>query len=71
MGALIAATRMKGNCMNITSKRVSEGKNKMSVLNAVRAKLVHRMFAMIKNNKFYEKEYQNALASTIRINGKG
>ncbi|KAA6341663.1 hypothetical protein EZS27_010531, partial [termite gut metagenome] len=35
---------------------------KMSVLNAVRAKLVHRMFAVIKNNKLYENNYQNALA---------
>ncbi|KAA6329940.1 hypothetical protein EZS27_021308, partial [termite gut metagenome] len=29
---------------------------------AVRAKLVHRMFAVIKNNKLYENNYQNALA---------
>ncbi|KAA6329851.1 hypothetical protein EZS27_021371 [termite gut metagenome] len=62
MGALIAATRMKGELHTYYLKKVSEGKNKMSVLNAVRAKLVHRMFAMIKNNKFYEKEYQNELA---------
>jgi hypothetical protein len=62
MGALIAATRMKGELHEYYLKKVSEGKNKMSVLNALRAKLVHRMFAKIKNNKFYEKEYQNALA---------
>jgi hypothetical protein len=62
MGALIAATRMKGELNTDYLKKVSEGKNKMSVLNAVRAKLVHRMFAMLKNNRFYEKEYQNALA---------
>ncbi|KAA6319182.1 hypothetical protein EZS27_030895, partial [termite gut metagenome] len=43
-------------------KKVAEGKNKMSVLNAVRAKPVYRMFAVIRNNKFYEKEYQNVLA---------
>jgi hypothetical protein len=36
---------------------VAEGKNKMLVLNAIRAKLVMRMFAVIKNNNFYEKDY--------------
>jgi hypothetical protein len=34
----------------------------MSVLNAVRAKLVYRMFAVIRNEKAYEKNYINALA---------
>ncbi|KAA6316158.1 hypothetical protein EZS27_033493 [termite gut metagenome] len=43
MGALTAATRMKGELHEYYLKKVSEGKNKMSVLNAVRAKLVHRM----------------------------
>ncbi|KAA6335459.1 hypothetical protein EZS27_016318 [termite gut metagenome] len=62
MGALTAATRSKGELHEYYLKKVSEGKNKMSVLNAVRAKLVHRMFAVIRNNKFYEKDYLNALA---------
>ncbi|KAA6341162.1 hypothetical protein EZS27_011001, partial [termite gut metagenome] len=43
-------------------RKVAEGKNKMSVLNAVRGKPVHRMFAVIRNNKVYEKEYQYKLA---------
>jgi len=34
----------------------------MSVLNAIRAKLVYRMFAVIRNDRMYEKNYQNALA---------
>ncbi|KAA6305475.1 hypothetical protein EZS27_042872, partial [termite gut metagenome] len=62
MGALTAATRMEGELHEYYMKKVAEGKNKMSVLNAVRAKLVHRMFAVIRNNKFYEKEYRNTLA---------
>ncbi|MEE0624835.1 MAG: IS110 family transposase, partial [Muribaculaceae bacterium] len=32
----------------------AEGKNKMTVLNAVRAKLVARMFAVIRNNRVYQ-----------------
>ncbi|KAA6305861.1 hypothetical protein EZS27_042485 [termite gut metagenome] len=62
MGALAAATRMEGELHEYYMKKVSEGKNKMSVLNAVRAKLVQRMFAVIRNNKVYEKEYRQILA---------
>ncbi|KAA6309991.1 hypothetical protein EZS27_038623, partial [termite gut metagenome] len=62
MGALTAATRMEGELHENYMKKISEGKNKMSVLNAVRAKLVHRMFAVIRNNKVYEKEYRQILA---------
>lgn len=32
-------------------RKVNEGKNKMSVLNAIRNKIVHRIFAIIKNQK--------------------
>ncbi|KAA6331736.1 hypothetical protein EZS27_019694 [termite gut metagenome] len=53
---------MEGELHENYLKKVSEGKNKMSVLNAVRAKLVHRMFAVIRNNKFYEQEYRNTFA---------
>jgi transposase len=35
-------------------RKVNEGKNKMSVLNAVRNKIIHRIFAVIKNQKKYE-----------------
>ena len=61
MAALSVATRKNGEMSEYYHRKVAEGKNKMSVLNAVRAKLVLRMFAVIKNNKFYEKEYINSL----------
>lgn len=41
-------------------RKVAEGKNKMSVLNAVRNKIIHRVFAVIKK----EKVYQNYLVSS-------
>ncbi|OAV65086.1 hypothetical protein Barb4_03597 [Bacteroidales bacterium Barb4] len=62
MAALVAATRCKGELHNCYERKVAEGKNRMSVLNAVRAKLVHRMFAVIRNNQDYQKDYVNALA---------
>jgi transposase len=34
-------------------RKVQEGKNKMTVINALRAKIVARMFAIIKRNEFY------------------
>jgi transposase len=58
MAALAVANRQKeGELRNYYTKKVAEGKNKMSVLNAVRAKIVLRMFAVIKSNNFYEKNY--------------
>ena len=43
-------------------RKVEEGKNKMSVLNAVRAKLVTIMFAVIRADAFFSRNYQNSLA---------
>lgn len=61
MAALSVATRKNGEMSEYYWRKVAEGKNKMSVLNAIRAKLVLRMFAVIRNNKFYEKNYINSL----------
>lgn len=43
------------------NRKVDSGKNKMSVLNAVRNKLISRIFACIKNKRMYQKIYQHAL----------
>ncbi len=43
-------------------RKVAEGKNKMSVLNAVRNKLITRIFVCIKNKHAYQKDYHHALA---------
>ncbi|MGM9478003.1 transposase [Pedobacter sp. GSP4] len=39
-------------------KTTVEGKNKMSVLNAVRFKMICRIFACVRDNRPYESEYQ-------------
>jgi hypothetical protein len=63
MAALAVATRKKsGELHEYYMRKVAEGKNKMLVLNAVRAKLVLRMFAVIKFNKVYEQNYDFVLA---------
>lgn len=38
-------------------RKVAEGKNKMSVINAIRNKLIHRVFAVIRDDRFYEETY--------------
>jgi transposase len=38
-------------------RKVAEGKNKMSVINAVRNKLVHRVFAVIRDERLFEENY--------------
>ena len=43
-------------------RKVAEGKNPMSVLNAVRFKLICRIFSVIKRNEEYQKEYKKIAA---------
>ena len=38
-------------------RKVKEGRNKMSVVNAVRNKLVHRVFAVIRDERMFEENY--------------
>jgi hypothetical protein len=46
----------------LPQRKVEEGKNKMSVINAVRNKLISRVFACVKDQRCYEKIYKHALA---------
>ena len=43
-------------------RKVAEGKNKMSVINAVRNKLVHRVFAVIRDERSFEENYTRRCA---------
>lgn len=42
-------------------RKVEQGKNKMSVINAVRNKLIHRIFACVNQNRRYENSYITTL----------
>ena len=60
VAAVTSATRMKdGDMREYYLRKIAEGKNKMSVLNAIRGKIILRIFAVIKNNRPYEKNYQH------------
>jgi transposase len=38
-------------------RKVTEGKNKMCVINAVRNKLIHRVFAVVRDERIFEENY--------------
>lgn len=38
-------------------RKLLEGKNKMSIINAIRNKLIHRVFAVVRDNRMYEDNY--------------
>lgn len=52
--AAMSAIRLKNELRIYYQRKVDEGKNKMSALNAVRNKIVHRIFAVIKNQMPYQ-----------------
>lgn len=60
--AAMAAISKAGELQDYYHRKVQEGKNKMSVLNAVRNKLVRRIFAVVKRGTPYEKYYVNKFA---------
>ena len=64
--AALSAIRMKGELKEYFMRKVEEGKNKMTVINAVRSKIIHRIFAVIRSNEKYNKNYINKLDLSIR-----
>jgi transposase len=59
--AAMAAIRSDDQLKSYYQRKVAEGKNKMSVLNAVRNKLITRVFACITSRRRYEKIYKSQL----------
>ena len=61
LSAVNVATRMKeGEYKDYYERKIKEGKHVMCVLNVLRAKLVHRMFSVIRRDQPYTKEYKPA-----------
>lgn len=56
LGAM-SAIRVKGELHDYYQRKVAEGKSKMSVINAVRNKLIHRLYAVVKRGEKYDKFY--------------
>ncbi len=56
--AAMSCIRSEGNLREYYLRKTEEGKNKMSVINAIRNKLILRVFACIRDNRFYDKDYK-------------
>ena len=48
----------KGELKDYYDRKVAEGKNKMLVINALRNKLVHRIFAVVRDQAMYQENYK-------------
>lgn len=54
--AALSAIKMKGEFKDYFERKLAEGKNKMTIINAVRAKIINRIFALIRDNRKYQKK---------------
>jgi transposase len=60
--AALSAIQCEGEMKKYYSRKVEEGKNRMSVINAVRNKLINRVYVCINQDRDYKKNYDHALA---------
>lgn len=63
MTALVAArfcTELRG----FYERKVAEGKNKMNALNAVKNKIIHRIFACVNQKRLYKQDYKFCLVES-------
>lgn len=60
--AAVSVTNRKGELQDYYLRKVAEGKNKMSVINAIRNKLVLRIFACVRDQRPYQKILPIAIA---------
>ena len=60
LAAVSVATHMKsGEYKDYYKRKTEEGKHPMCVLNVIRAKLVNRMFAVVKRDEAYQRNYKS------------
>jgi hypothetical protein len=52
-----SAVRYDPNIRDYYQRKIAEGKNKWLVINNVRNKLIHRIFALVKNKQSYQLDY--------------
>ena len=60
--AAMSAIQSNTEIREFYERKLKEGKAKMNVINAVKNKLIHRVFACVRDNRKYENSYTNALA---------
>jgi transposase len=58
----MSAINMDNDLAQYYRRKVEEGKNKMNVINAIRNKIIKRIFACVRDNRKYEKNHKVTLA---------
>lgn len=59
----LSAVKQKGELRDYYLRKVEEGRPKMSVLNAVKNKLIHRIFACVQADRLYQEDYTFSTAA--------
>ena len=59
--AAVSSIRFKGELKDYYLRKAQQGKNKMLILNAIRNKLIHRIFAVVRDKIEYNKNYIHPL----------
>lgn len=59
--AAMSAIQSSKELKEFYERKLKEGKSKMNVINAVKNKLIHRVFACVRENRKYEIFYTNSL----------
>jgi transposase len=62
--AAMGAVRTNGELQQYYQRKIEQGKNKMAVLNAVRNKIILRVFAIVRNDVMYQKNFNYSLQET-------
>ena len=55
--AEMSAIKLANDFRKYYLRKVEEGKNEMSILNVVKNKIIHIIFALIKNETIYQKDF--------------
>ena len=58
---VVGMLRMKHPLRDYYERKVAEGKHVLSVLNAMKNKLLHCIYACVRDGQFYEKNYAHSL----------
>ncbi|WP_396172967.1 hypothetical protein [Flavobacterium sp.] len=53
----MSAIKLANDFRKYYLRKVEEGKNEMSILNVVKNKIIHIIFALIKNETIYKKDF--------------
>lgn len=62
--AALAAIRVEGELKDYYLRKKKENKPSMSIINAVRNKIVHRICACVKADRIYQRDYRHPLKAT-------